>query len=156
MAGGLQLSFLDIAFLLAPALWAGLLVGVSFIATPAKFQARSLSRPAALDVGRATFAVWNNVEWFILAGLVSMIFLTHADMFPVAGIGALIVLLMIQSLMLLPLLNDRVVTIIAGGRPPPSSDHLIYIAIDAIKLLILGAIIWKQSERIVSLFTLLR
>src|SRR5689334_13709779 len=111
MADGLQLSFLDIAFLLMPTLWAGLLVGVSFIATPAKFQAPSLTRPVALDVGRATFAVWNNVEWFILAVLVSMIVMTRADLFAAAAVGALVVLLMIQSLMLLPLLNDRVVTI---------------------------------------------
>jgi hypothetical protein len=156
MAGDLQPSFLDIAFLLAPTLWAGLLLGVSFIATPAKFHALSLTRPAALDVGRATFAVWNNVEWFVLAVLVSMVVLTRADLFAAAAVGALVVLLMIQSLMLLPLLNDRVVTIIAGGRPPPSSDHLIYVAVDAIKLLILAAIVWKQGERIAPLFAYLR
>jgi len=59
----------DLAFLLFPTLWIGLLVGVGFIATPTKFQAQSLSLPVTLDVGRSTFAIWNNVEWVVLAVL---------------------------------------------------------------------------------------
>ena len=43
-------------------LWIGLLLGVSFLATPVKFQAPSLTLPVALDVGRQTFAVFNGVE----------------------------------------------------------------------------------------------
>ena len=62
----------DLAYLLLPALWIGLLVGVCFIATPAKFQAQSLSLPVALDVGRSTFAIWNNVEWILIAFVVPL------------------------------------------------------------------------------------
>jgi len=35
--------------------WMGIVIGVSFLATPVKFTADSLTRPVALDVGRATF-----------------------------------------------------------------------------------------------------
>jgi hypothetical protein len=45
--------------LIAAILWLGLLLGVSFLATPAKFLAPSLALPVALDVGRHTFAVFN-------------------------------------------------------------------------------------------------
>jgi hypothetical protein len=37
--------------------WSGLLIGVSFVATPARFLAPSLQLPQALDVGRWTFHV---------------------------------------------------------------------------------------------------
>jgi hypothetical protein len=54
-------------------LWCGLLLGVSFLATPAKFMAPSLSLVVALDVGRQTFAVMNKVEWLFVAVLLALI-----------------------------------------------------------------------------------
>lgn len=38
--------------------WAGMIVGVSGLATPAKFVAPSLNLPIALEVGRVTFQVF--------------------------------------------------------------------------------------------------
>jgi hypothetical protein len=51
--------------------WSGLLIGVSFVATPAKFLAPSLQLPQALDVGRWTFHVLTLMEWtlVIMTGL---------------------------------------------------------------------------------------
>lgn len=42
--------------------WAGMLIGVSFLATQATFLAPSLSLQVALDVGRQTFALFGTVE----------------------------------------------------------------------------------------------
>jgi hypothetical protein len=53
--------------------WLGLLIGVAFLATPAKFLAPSLSLPVALDVGRQTFYVFNKVEWVMGAVLLLML-----------------------------------------------------------------------------------
>ena len=50
-------------------LWAGLTLGVAFLATPAKFLAPSLSLTVALDVGRQTFHLYNRVEIGLLLGL---------------------------------------------------------------------------------------
>lgn len=44
-------NFNILSQLLLAVLWAGLLLGVSFLATPVKFLAPSLSLPVALDVG---------------------------------------------------------------------------------------------------------
>lgn len=63
----------DIAHLLVPTLWLGMLIGVSFIGTPAKFGAATLSLPVALDVGRTTFALFNWIEWGMLALLVVVV-----------------------------------------------------------------------------------
>lgn len=137
----------DLAYLLLPTLWIGLLAGVSFIATPAKFQASSLSLPVALDVGRATFAVWNTVEWVLLALMVPVLVFSRR-LNPALAVGMLGILLLVQSVFLLPALNARIATIIAGGHPGPSPDHLIYIAIDGLKLGLLAAIVWLEGVRI--------
>ena len=50
-------------------LWAGLAIGVAFLATPAKFLAPSLSLTVALEVGRHTFRVYNGVELALVLGL---------------------------------------------------------------------------------------
>lgn len=47
-------------------IWAGLIVGVSFIATPVKFQAPNLTMPVALEVGKATFHLFNVIEWSVI------------------------------------------------------------------------------------------
>jgi hypothetical protein len=148
----MQSPLVQIGYLLLPTLWAGLLVGVCFIATPAKFMAHALTRPVALEVGRATFTIWNNAEWLVLAVMVPPLLLWPMDrFFPVATLF-LCVLLLIQSAVLLPALNARTVAIIAGGHPPPSSDHRMYIAMDVVKLVILAAIVCKQGERLLEMF----
>jgi len=138
-----------IAYILLPAFWAGLLIGVSFIATPAKFLAPSLARPVALDVGRVTFTIWNDVEWLVLAMLVPPLVFGPPDRFTAVAALVLGLLLFIQSMVLLPTLNARVSVIQAGKRPAVSPDHGTYIAIDGLKLLILAAIVWRQGLQIV-------
>jgi hypothetical protein len=141
---------MEIACLLLPCLWAGLLVGVSFIATPAKFYAPSLSRAVALDVGRTTYARWNNVEW-VLFGLVAFaIVLARPSVFALAAAGVLDILFLIQSMILLPSLNKRVSAVIKGGNLPAASDHLLYVTIDIAKLCILAAVAWKQGAHIIA------
>ena len=47
-------------------IWAGLSVGVAFLATPAKFLAPSLSLPVALEIGQQTFRVYSGAEFALL------------------------------------------------------------------------------------------
>ena len=110
-----------------------------------------MTLPVALDVGRATFAIWNSVEWLMMMVFGLVLITSKADIFLAAAIGVLDVLMLIQSMVLLPALNVRIATIMAGGHPPSSSNHLFYIAIDVLKLFILAAVIWKQSERLAPL-----
>jgi hypothetical protein len=141
---------MEIACLLVPSLWAGLLAGVSFIAIPALFRAQLLTLPLALDAGRTTFARWNSIEWLLLGMMALVMVFTRPSTFAVASAGALDILFLIQSMILLPALNNRVATIIAGKKPPLSSDRLLYITIDVLKLCILAAVVWKQAGRIMS------
>ncbi|MES2294397.1 MAG: hypothetical protein V4527_13925 [Pseudomonadota bacterium] len=140
---------MNIAHLVVPSLWLGLLVGVSFVATPVKFSAASLSLPVALDIGRVTFAVFDDIEWVMLAALVAAIVLSGSS--PASRMAAMLlaVALLLQSAWLLPVLNQRVAAIIAGNNPSPSLDHIYYIAADVAKAILLVAIVWNEANRMV-------
>lgn len=128
---------LEIAFALLAGLWAGQIIGVSFIATPAKFLAPSISLPVALDVGRATFHVSVWVE--LALGLVLLTTGVAAFGFgyrTLMAVGVLL-LLVVQSTFLLPILDQRVELILTGRSIESSWHHFAWIAGDAMRLLLL-------------------
>ena len=127
-------------------LWAGGLLGVSFIAAPAKFWAPSLTLPVALDVGRHTFQFFNKLELVALVILLILVFRATGD-FLTRGLAILIgVLLLFQTFWLLPILDHRVSIVLQGQTPPESRLHLVYIASDVWRFLLLFSIPWRCRE----------
>lgn len=117
--------------------WIGLLVGVSLLATPVKFRAPTLELPVALDVGRHTFSVFIIVEFVGLALLALAIFIGARSRMMLAGLLVIVAVLSIQSVWLLPALDARVETYLAGEVPPDSMLHMFYVAAEGAKLLAL-------------------
>jgi hypothetical protein len=105
---GHETRALNVASFALALLWIGLLVGVSFLATPAKFLASSLTLPVALDVGRHTFAIFNKAEWLLAAALLIVVLLRppHA----IAAIGSIVtaLIVLLETAWLLPVLDRRV------------------------------------------------
>ncbi|MEM8925144.1 MAG: DUF4149 domain-containing protein [Actinomycetota bacterium] len=122
--------------------WLGLVLGVSFLATPVKFRAPSLTRPVALDVGRTTFHAFGKVEWVASAVLVVAAVATASSIgWPiVALVAAVVALVVFQTAWMIPRLDVRVQTIIDGGSPPPSRLHTVYAGSEGAKALLLLAI----------------
>lgn len=121
-------------------LWTGMVLGVPFLATSAKFLAPSLSLPVALDVGRHTFEIFLRVE-VALALLIAALLVLHRPgrlLDVLAGIPFVIVAL--DALWLRPVLDARVQIILNGGTPEPAHLHELYIALELIKLLALIAL----------------
>lgn len=121
--------------------WLGLVIGVSFLATPAKFMATTLTRSAALEVGRVTFQVLDRLEWLLA---VVLLFLLHrlwrrgALTRPVvAWSAALAFALAVQSFYFLPLLDARVGLVMAGDPLPPSHAHTFSGALEVLQALAL-------------------
>jgi hypothetical protein len=127
--------------LLVPTFWLGILIGISFIATPVKFQAASLTRPVALDIGRATFRFFSRIEWLLAALLfgAETVAKGAAWRWPLAVVVAAIVLA--QAVWLLPALDQRAAGIISGTALAPSPAHRVYGALEGLKLLALLALI---------------
>jgi hypothetical protein len=128
-------------------IWCGLVVGVSFVATPAKFLAPSLPLPQALDVGRWTFHVLTMIEWglVVTAGLLVGVSRPRvaAGWGPVMlALVAIAAVLAAETFVLRPRLDARVLDIMAGESVPPSALHHAYVALEGLKLaLILAAAI---------------
>lgn len=122
-------------------LWAGVAIGVAFLATPAKFLAPSLSLPVALDVGRQTFRVYNWVELGLVLLLMLLALGSNAPKRWVLRLSVPVLIVVAQALWLLPALDARVAIIQAGsGWPEPSRLHVVYIAAEALKVLWLIAV----------------
>lgn len=119
-------------------IWAGVLMGVSFIATPAKFLAPSLPLAQALDVGRWTFHVLALIEWPIAIALIAAMFAWRPrPLVPLVCLVAIVAILAAQTLWLRPLLDARVLAIIAGQNVPPSQWHEVFIGLELLKLLLI-------------------
>ena len=133
--------------LLLTMLWAGIVIGVSFIATIAKFDAPSLTLPVALDVGRHTFAPLARIEWGLWLALLLAAALGRTAT-RLTAVAALAAILALQALWLLPALDARVELVLAGATPPPSSLHLLFVAGELLKVAILGSLACLELARL--------
>lgn len=135
-------------FLVILVLWAGLLLGVSFLATPVKFAAPHLTMPVALEIGVATYRIFTPVEW----GLLAVAFVVAAAgikrFYAFALLAVLAVLMFMQSLWLLPVLHLRAASVIAGEAASPGMHHWLYIIMDVAKLAVMlagaGMLRWSR------------
>ena len=131
-------------------LWAGILLGASFLATPAKFLAPSLSLPGALEIGKVTFAVLSWVEYglLIVLGISLYLYIRSLSLKPiqVCALFILLVLVVFQQTRLLPELDLRTTLIIKGEQLGPSNLHFIYVATELLKVIVLIVLATASSN----------
>ena len=121
-------------------LWAGLVLGVSFVATPVKFLAPSLSLADALAVGRVTFAALQWIECVAVVALAVLVWITTPRRRTLVLLGVLVAILVCQYVWMLPILDVRVQAIIDGRHLPSSFLHWIYTALEFVKVALLVVI----------------
>ena len=128
-------------------LWAGVVIGVSFLAAPAKFNAATLTLPVAMDVGRQEFGALNLAE--IILALVALALAAYARVERTIWLGLAIAagVIVVQALWLLPVLDARAQMIVEGETPPSAPWHPLYIAIEVLKLLALLVVGWLALWR---------
>lgn len=137
----------EVVFILIATVWAGTIVGVSFIATPAKFRAASLTIPIALDVGRTTFRVSLAVELLFGIGLIMAASMAFGLSRETVAATVIFALCAAQRAILLPMLSART-TLVIGGEPRRRSwHHAAWIALDALRLLLLLALSIATLQR---------
>lgn len=130
-------------------LWAGIVVGISFIEAPVKFHAPTLTRTVAFDVGRTVFhaSQWVQAAFAVLA-LGAALFgrlPRRAWLCLAVGVGALVV----QMGWLFPLLAARAEAILSGGVPTGPNPHGAYGLLEVLKVLglITGAVLALLPSR---------
>ena len=114
--------------------WAGMLLGISFLEAWVKFRAPSLSLEEGLDVGRQVFGALNLVEVVLAAVAVVLCVLIRPGRRVAVAVAVAVAVVALQSLWLLPVLDERVEVILAGGQPPDAPYHVLYIALEVVKL----------------------
>jgi hypothetical protein len=129
-------------------LWAGVVIGVSFLAAPAKFAAPSLTLPVAMEVGRQEFFVLNLVEAGFAVLTLALAFLARPARAIWLGLGLAVVIVALQGLWLLPLLDARAELIMEGQTPPAAPWHMVYIVLEVTKLLALLGAGWLALARL--------
>lgn len=128
-------------------IWAGMLIGVAFVASPAKFAAPSLSLPVALDVGRQVFGTYNRIEIALaLASLLLALARLRGSRSAWLVLGLVWLVVAVQTLWLLPVLDARVGMVLEGVQPPPAPWHGVYVALEVTKLLCLFVAAWLCSR----------
>jgi hypothetical protein len=128
-------------------LWAGVLIGVSFLAAPAKFGAPGLSLPLAMEIGRREFGALNLTEIALAVVTLALAAYVRPERAIWLGLGLAALIVALQWLWLLPLLDARAELIIQGGTPEPAPWHTLYIGAEILKLLALLVVGWLTLWR---------
>jgi hypothetical protein len=141
--------FFRILQIAIPFIWFGAVAAISFMETPLKFTAPDITLPLGLGIGRVVFAALNKVEIVMAVVMTLAIYFRRPKVkTPLTLFGVVLILLILQTVWLLPMLGMRTDMILNGQTPSPSSLHLIYIAFDALKLILLfttGSLLIKAN-----------
>lgn len=129
--------------------WIGFICAISFMEAWLKFRAPGVTLPIGLGIGRLVFAALNKVEWVLaVAILISNIRIAKKLNINPFYIVAVLILIM-QTVWLLPGLDARAVLHIEGKTVPHSNLHLYYAIAEGIKfiaLFIFGTKLFKLEK----------
>ena len=141
--------FFRILQIAIPFIWFGAVGAISFMEAPLKFTAPNITIPLGLGIGMIVFHTLNKIE-IVLCVLLALSFFAARPRgkFPLAAFSIIALVLIIQTFVLFPMLDERAIEVINGTAAPGSRLHIVYIVSDSIKvllLLILGFVLARGS-----------
>ena len=121
--------------LAVPFIWAGMVLAVSFMEAPLKFQAPGITLALGLGIGRLVFFALNKMELACAALIfLAMYFTGIPSRRIVIFFGVVLVILLLDTFVILPMLDARAVEVVAGNVQPFSNGHLVYGGLELLKL----------------------
>lgn len=121
-------------------IWIGFVGAISFMEAWLKFQAPGITTELGLGIGQLVFGALNKVEItcaLLLLGILYYSRVTSKSLVITPYFLIAIMLLVLQTLWLLPALDERAAMIIQGLPVPESSLHFIYVVAEIIKVVVL-------------------
>ena len=118
-------------------------MGLGVVAAQSKFQAVSLSFSQLLMVGQAQFGALHSITKVAYVVLL-VLALLHTGWSRIWGVLASIAYA-VAIFAVVPFLDDRMTRQILGEKLPPSSAHLVYVALLAVSLIGLAGAGWCAS-----------
>lgn len=134
------------ALSLAAGLWTGLVCGVSFVATPAKFLTPNLPAPLAFDIGRYVFHASSAVQWGFAVLVIILVAAARPGRATVLAASVAVLSLALQSFWLLPVLDHRIDLLLAGRPAPASIHHSVFAVVEVAKVLALLLLAWRSAR----------
>lgn len=129
--------------------WVGMVLGISFLEAPLKFQAPNITTELGLGIGKLVFSALNKIE--ISFSILLLVFLWRGKfatksiyLYPV-----IFCIILVQSIWLIPVLNQRADLIISGQEVNPSFHHIAYVILEVVKVVLLitaGVKFLKSTE----------
>ena len=132
--------------LLIPAVWIGLIIGISGIEAPLKFTAPGITIPLGLGIGRRVFFAMNIAEVLLgIALLVALITLRRNHRFQAMPYFAkiqrysaiAIVMLLLKTVVIRPMLASHTDAVLGGTSDGGSTTHYFYIGAELILFIVL-------------------
>lgn len=120
-----------------PAIWLGLIIGISFIEAPLKFQAPGITIPLGLGIGRLVFAAMNVVEIVLFLLLLAGSIRRAVDRAWWAVVGLAGFWLLVKTVAIRPGLSRRTDAVLAGDFEGGSLWHYAYIGVEGLLFLTL-------------------
>lgn len=125
--------------LLVVGIWIGMLIGISFVEAPLKFRAPNITLVLGLGIGKLVFSALNKFE--IVFSIFMAVWLVKEykslETATLISLSIPILLVALQSIWLIPILENRADSIIQGMSVPDTNHHLYYVTFEASKLIFL-------------------
>jgi len=117
-------------------IWIGFICAISFMEAWLKFRAPGVTLPIGLGIGRLVFSALNKVEWVFAIAIIAN-YILEKDLNTVRTLfvfGIPLMILLIQTIWLLPALDVRAVLQIQRQTVPFSNLHFYYVGMEVIKV----------------------
>ncbi|MEO9258546.1 MAG: hypothetical protein ABI207_09190 [Crocinitomicaceae bacterium] len=118
-------------------LWIGFVCAISFMEAWLKFSAPGVTLPIGLSIGRIVFNALNKAEWVFALAIIFNLWIVGETFFSRANFSFFLplVLLIIQTVYLLPALDQRAIFQIQQTTVTTSYLHFYYVAIEIVKVI---------------------
>jgi hypothetical protein len=117
--------------------WLGMVLAISFLEAPLKFRAPGVTLPIGLGIGRLVFRALNAVETVLAIAVIVVLALGRPTTAAAVATGVAVAGLLAQVVGVRPALTRRSDAVLAGHDGRRSHAHLVYVALEVIKVLAL-------------------
>ena len=131
--------------------WLGLVIAVSFLETPLKFQVSGMTLPIALELGKTMFGISTNIQLGLMILVFFNFFLNPSKLnkFIICTGVLLALILVLEKFWMLPILDARADVLATVKGLPPTPLHNYFIYAECIKAIILLSIGFLQLKKII-------
>jgi hypothetical protein len=117
--------------------WLGMVLAISFLEAPLKFRAPGVTLQIGLGIGRLVFRALNTVEVAFALVILAIVVAGPVPVRITVAFGVVLAALAVQLVAVRPRLTRRSDQVLAGAEGPRSHGHLVYVGLEAVKVVAL-------------------